>query len=121
MINVRNIKRKYAFKHILFRKPFSYLTTLSCFHNNNSISPRKLFFSNRFSIIDTCRFSVKSIFKDFLSSLASVLVLITDKQYIHSRYTSGYLNIKFTLTQIVEGGSGISHNNKLSGTMPTIL
>src|SRR3989338_2593560 len=112
MVNIRNIKGKYAFKHILFRKPISYLASLGFFHNDNSISPRDLLFSNWFSVVKTCGFSLKSIFKYFLSSLASVFVLIADKQYIHRIYTSGYLNIKFPLVQIQDGGNGLPPTDK---------
>ena len=121
MVNIRNIKGKYAFKHILFRKPLSYLATLGFFHNDNSVSPRDLFFSNGFSVVKTSGFGLKSIFEDFLSSLASVFILIADKQYIHRRYISGYLNIKFPLAQTQEGGNGLPPTDKSVGIRPTIL
>src|SRR3989339_1241448 len=97
MVNIRNIKRKNPFKHVLLRKSFSYFPVLEFFHNNNNISPGDLFFSNRFSIIKPCRFSVKTIFENILSGLASVLVLIADKQYLHTKYIEGCLNINFSL------------------------
>ncbi len=95
MVDVRNLKRKYTFKHILFRKPFSYLTTLGLFHNNNSISPRDLFFSNWFSVIKTCRFSFKSRFEQLLSRSAPVLVLVANKQHPHNFFYKAIKNINF--------------------------
>ena len=121
MVNIRNIEGKNVFNHILLRKSFSYFATLGFFHNENGISPRDLFFGNWLSIIKTCRFSVESIFENLLSSFASVLILIADKQHFHSRYINRYLNIKFPLAQTQEGGNGLPSASKEGGIRPTIL
>src|SRR3989338_8123631 len=116
MEDIRNIHRKNAFKQILFWKSSSYLTALGFFHNYNHIRPGYLFFSNWSRIIQACRFGVKSIFENFLSSFASVLVLITDKQYLHGKSINDYLNIKFALAYVLPGRKNTHLNNSLLGT-----
>ncbi len=118
---IRNIHQQNAFKHILSWKSFSYLTTLGFFHNYNYIRPGDLFFSNWPRIIKACRFSIKSIVEDFLRSFASVLVLITDKQYLHSEGINDYLNIKFALASVLPGRKNTHLYHSLLDTQPTIV
>jgi len=84
MVNIRNIQRKDALLHINARKPHGYFVSLMLFHNHDYISPLKLFLSDWIGVIKSCRFGLKSVFKDFFSSLAAVFILIADKQYVHT-------------------------------------
>src|SRR3989338_5189268 len=108
MVNIRNVKGKYAFLHILFGKAFSYLNPLHFFHNYNYISPRKLFFSNWFCGIKPSRLGFKSAFKYLLSSLAPILVLITNKQYIHFDIIKQFPNLNLSINRAYKTGKDSS-------------
>lgn len=85
MIRIRNIKGNNPFFHVLFRKTTGYFSTLLISHHANQVSPHNFLFRNWALIKQSCRFRCKSRLKQFLSSLAPILILIADKQNIHAR------------------------------------
>src|SRR3989338_936684 len=83
MINIRNFKGKYLFLHVNIWKSLRYFLSLLVFNDNYSIRPRKFLFGNRLFIVKPGRLSLESAFKCLFGCLASVLVLVADKQYFH--------------------------------------
>src|SRR3989338_3096731 len=96
MENIRNIQGKNALLHVLLRESFSYFPPLLFIHNYNSISPRKLFGSNRLFVVEPCRFSLKFAFKHILGCFAPVQILIAYKQYFHNLLCAYLKNINLT-------------------------
>jgi len=101
MINVRNVQRENVFLHIDFWKSFGDFSSLFIFHDNDSVSPGKLFFSYGFFIIKACGLCFKFILENIFSSLASVLILITDKKDFHCYYKDDLNNLNL-LKEVVE-------------------
>src|SRR3989338_9462150 len=85
MVNIRNIKRKYALLQIFFWKTFSNLASLFFLHYNNHITPQNLFSRNQVLRIKPSRFCIKFILKQFRCRFTPIFILVTDKENVHKK------------------------------------
>lgn len=101
MVEIGNVQAKNLFSHVLFRKSLGYFCSLLCLHYNNLISPLKLGFVNWNFIIKASRFGFKLIFKQLFCCLASIFVLVADKQNFHIFTKKICRNLNFAILLII--------------------